>query len=64
MLPVGGVPMKIEGAIEAGAKRIIIPKENYQTNFSSMNIEILCVNTLDEVLTICFGDASEVVLTA
>lgn len=64
VLPVGGVPMKIEGAIEAGAKRIIIPKENYQTNFSSMNIEILCVNNLDEVLAICFGDASEVILTA
>ncbi|MPN54645.1 Lon protease 2 [bioreactor metagenome] len=64
VLPVGGVPMKIEGAIEAGAKRVIIPKENYQTNFSSMNIEILCVSNLDEVLAICFGEASEVILTA
>jgi len=64
VLPVGGVPMKIEGAIEAGAKRVIIPRENYQTNFSSMDIEILCVNTLDEVLGICFGETSEAVLTA
>jgi len=47
---VGGVKTKIEAAINAGARKIIIPKENYQENFGDMGIEIVPVENLREVL--------------
>lgn len=49
--PIGGVVAKIEAAIEAGAKKVIIPKENWQKNFKDINdIEIIKVDNLNEVL--------------
>lgn len=63
VLPVGGVPRKIEAAIEAGAKKVIIPKANYQSIFESLDIEVICVSSIEEVLNICFGE-SKYILTA
>ncbi|ADL12047.1 ATP-dependent protease LonB [Acetohalobium arabaticum] len=49
--PIGGVLSKIEAAKRAGAKKVIIPAENWQENFAEFDeIEIIKVNNLKEVL--------------
>lgn len=54
--PVGGVCAKIEAAIEAGIEKVIIPKANYQKSFDGMNIEIVCVQTVEEVISEVFDN--------
>lgn len=53
-LPVGGVTAKVEAAIEAGIKRVIVPKSNLQDIVLSEKqlekIKIIPVETLEEVL--------------
>ena len=49
--PIGGVNAKIEAAIKAGATRIIIPKENWQDNFSEIKGAIIIpVANIEEVI--------------
>lgn len=49
--PIGGVLSKIEAAKRAGAKKVIIPAENWQENFADFDeVEIIKVNNLKEVL--------------
>ncbi len=49
--PIGGVVAKIEAARQAGARRVIIPQENWQEMFKGYgNIEITPVSTIEEVL--------------
>lgn len=48
--PVGGVSAKIAAAKQAGAKRIIIPRENWQDLYKSLEVEVIPVETLQEVL--------------
>lgn len=48
--PVGGVSAKIAAAKEAGVRRVIIPKENWQQMYSTVGIEIIGVETIQEVL--------------
>ncbi len=50
VLPVGGVPAKIGAAVRAGAKRVIIPKENWQEGYEEYGVEIVPVNDFDQVL--------------
>jgi Lon-like ATP-dependent protease len=51
--PIGGVVAKVEAAIQAGATRVIIPKENYQAIFKENDqIEVIPVEYLSEVLKI------------
>ncbi|MBD3319384.1 ATP-dependent protease LonB [Candidatus Woesearchaeota archaeon] len=54
VLPVGGVSAKVEAAIEAGVKKVIIPKSNLQDiviNADQLKtIEIIPVSSLGEVL--------------
>jgi ATP-dependent Lon protease len=54
VLPVGGVTSKIEAAIEAGIKNVIIPKTNEKdvnlTNEQLKKINIIPVETIQEVL--------------
>ncbi|MDA8235459.1 MAG: ATP-dependent protease LonB [Clostridia bacterium] len=48
--PIGGVVAKVEAARLAGAKKVIIPKENYQKMFADLEgIEIVAVERLEEV---------------
>ena len=58
VLPVGGVTSKIEAAIEAKLKKVIIPKANYDDVFldpeKKDSVEIIPVLTIDEVLDIAF----------
>lgn len=51
--PIGGVYPKVKAAKKAGAKKVIIPKENMQTNLNEITgIEIIPVSHLDEVFEI------------
>ncbi|MDD4665952.1 MAG: ATP-dependent protease LonB, partial [Clostridia bacterium] len=49
--PVGGIVAKINAARQAGAARVLIPKENWQSIFAEIrDIEIIPVGKLEEVL--------------
>jgi Lon-like ATP-dependent protease len=48
--PVGGVSAKVAAAKQAGARRVIIPKENWQELYKDMDIEVIPVETLQEAL--------------
>jgi Lon-like ATP-dependent protease len=50
VLPVGGVVAKVEAASQAGCKRVLIPRENWQEVFQSMVIEVVPVDSLLEVI--------------
>ncbi|WP_079509939.1 ATP-dependent protease LonB [Mesobacillus jeotgali] len=51
--PIGGVYPKVKAAKKAGAKKVIIPKENVQTILNEITgIEIIPVTHLDEVFDI------------
>ncbi|AEC52000.1 ATP-dependent protease Lon [Pyrococcus sp. NA2] len=63
VLPVGGVTPKIEAAIEAGIKKVIIPKANEKDVFLSPDkrekIEIIPVERIDEVLEIALVESEK-----
>ena len=60
VLPVGGVPAKIEAARIAGASRVFIPKENWQEMFHQIEgIEIIPVEKIDEVIRLAVEDVDE-----
>ncbi|NLT95880.1 MAG: ATP-dependent protease LonB [Clostridia bacterium] len=49
--PVGGVIAKVEAAKQAGATRVLIPKDNWQQIFEKMEgIKVIPVESLEEVL--------------
>ncbi|MDI3481457.1 MAG: ATP-dependent Lon protease [Tepidanaerobacteraceae bacterium] len=48
--PIGGVVPKIEAARRAGVKTVIIPKENWQEIFKTMDIKIIAVDRIEEVM--------------
>lgn len=52
VLPVGGVTAKIEAAKRAGAKRVLIPQENYQEQYDDMGVEVVAVDSFDQVLNL------------
>ena len=58
--PIGGVAAKIEAAMQAGCKRVLIPKENWQERFTKLSeeIEIIPVEELTQVLELAL--ASEI----
>ncbi|WP_028547652.1 ATP-dependent protease LonB [Paenibacillus sp. UNC451MF] len=54
--PVGGVVAKVEAAFQAGATKVIIPKENWQEIFSGLNgLEVVPVESVEEVLYHALG---------
>ncbi len=55
--PVGGVAAKIEAAKQAGCKRVLIPKENWQERFVELSgeIEIIPVEELTQVLDLAMA---------
>ena len=48
--PVGGVVAKVEAARQAGCKRILIPRDNWQEIFRHTDVEVIAVDTLQEVI--------------
>lgn len=48
--PIGGVLPKIEAARRAGAKTVIIPKENWQDIFKTFDLNIIPVDRIEEVI--------------
>ncbi len=48
--PVGGVVAKVEAAIQAGANRVLVPKDNYQELFRKLPIEVIPIASLEEAL--------------
>jgi ATP-dependent Lon protease len=54
--PIGGVVAKVEAAFQAGANKVIIPKENWQEIFTGLNgVEVIAVDSIDEVLYHALG---------
>ncbi|OAS17552.1 ATP-dependent protease LonB [Paenibacillus oryzisoli] len=54
--PVGGVVSKVEAAFQAGATRVIIPKENWQALFVDLpGVEVVAAETIEEVLAAALG---------
>ncbi len=52
ILPVGGIVAKVEAARSAGARRVLIPKENFQELFTKLSdIEVIPIEKLEEALT-------------
>ncbi|MDR3589909.1 MAG: ATP-dependent protease LonB [Negativicutes bacterium] len=58
--PVGGVSTKIAAAKQAGARRVIIPKENWQELYKDAGVEVMAVETLEEVLKYALVKANDV----
>jgi len=49
--PVGGIVAKVEAARLAGAKSVLIPKENWQEIFKELpGIQVIPVDNLDEII--------------
>jgi len=54
--PVGGIVAKVEAAFQAGATKVIIPKENWQEIFAGLNgVQVIPVETVEEVLAIALN---------
>jgi Lon-like ATP-dependent protease len=54
--PVGGVVAKVEAAFQAGATKVIIPKENWQEILAELQgLEIIPVDSIEEVLFHALG---------
>ncbi len=48
--PIGGVVAKVEAAMQAGCKRVLIPRDNWQEVFKTMAIDVTPVDTLKDVI--------------
>ncbi len=56
-LPVGGVSQKIDAAVKAGLKRVLIPEENYQARYAEKSIRVIAIKSLEEALELALGRA-------
>jgi Lon-like ATP-dependent protease len=52
--PVGGVVAKVEAAKNAGIKKVLIAKENWQEMFEDYEIEVIAVENIFEVFDLVF----------
>lgn len=58
--PVGGVVAKVEAAFQAGAKTVLIPKDNWQTLFEGLDgLRVIPVESVSEVFLQVFGPEAE-----
>jgi Lon-like ATP-dependent protease len=55
--PIGGVLAKVEAALQAGAKRVLIPADNWQKGFDKLgDIEVIPVQSIHEAFRRIFGE--------
>lgn len=54
VLPVGGVPEKVEAAVRAGAQLIVIPRDNDEEQFAACSVKVQAVATVAELLELAF----------
>lgn len=55
--PIGGVVAKVEAALQAGAKRVLIPSDNWHNGFDKLNdIEVIPVQSIHEAFRRIFGE--------
>jgi Lon-like ATP-dependent protease len=53
VMPVGGIVAKVAAAKEAGAKQVLIPKENWQEIFENdLSIQVIPVERVEEVINL------------
>ncbi|NOV04044.1 ATP-dependent protease LonB [Paenibacillus planticolens] len=54
--PVGGVVAKVEAAFQAGATKVLIPKENWQEMFADLpGVEVIAADSIEDVLSVALG---------
>jgi Lon-like ATP-dependent protease len=54
--PIGGVVAKVEAALQAGANKVIIPKENWQEFFANIEgVQVIPVDSIEEVFYYALG---------
>ncbi|MBE5783022.1 MAG: ATP-dependent protease LonB [Clostridiales bacterium] len=51
VLPVGGVPAKVEAAKRAGLTRVLVPRENDMERFKEAGIRVIPIDHLEEALS-------------
>ncbi len=56
VLPVGGVSIKIEAAMQAGVQRVFIPAENWRDSYAALGIEVIKVSKVGEILEHLYQD--------
>lgn len=61
VLPVGGVPRKIEGAKEAGANCVLIPEDNWQNLFYHVGVDVKTMANIKQMLCLLFGESIETI---
>ena len=52
ILPVGGVPAKAEAARRSGLSRVLAPRENAMERFRHTDIQVVLVDTVQQVLSL------------
>lgn len=59
--PVGGVLAKVEAAFQAGATRVLIPKENWLEIFADLEggLQVIPIEHVDEAFAHTFGHVME-----
>lgn len=55
VLPVGGVGSKLEAAVKAGLKRVMIPKANMQKQYETLPIRVIPISRLEEAIELALG---------
>ncbi|WP_425060533.1 Lon protease 2 [Sporomusa carbonis] len=56
---VGGVSAKVAAARQAGARRVLIPRDNWQELYNDMDIEVIPVEKLQDVLNYALVKSGE-----
>mgnify|MGYP000877781771 FL=1 len=57
--PIGGVPSKIEAAVQAGAERVLVPIENWQESFDKYKVKVIPVKRVEEVIRLSLYPSEE-----
>ena len=58
----GGVNAKVAAAKQAGAQRVLIPKENWQVLYGKMDIEVIPIEHISEAIPYAILDKNEITI--